>query len=197
MIVRRGRRRTGEARRETKEVEIHVWVDLDGKGIFDGVSGSAFVDHVLRTLSKHSQIDINVQATGDLKHHIIEDLAITLGRALDSALGDKVGITRFGFAYVPMDDSLARVVIDLGGRAYSRIRLGVKCESIEDTKVEDVLHFLEALAQSLQCNLHVRVLYGSNDHHRVEAAVKALALALKTAVSRTGEEGVPSAKGEI
>jgi len=197
MIVRRGRRRTAEATRKTKEVEIRVWMDLDGKGIFNGRSGSDFVDHMLRTLSRHSQIDINVQAAGDLKHHIIEDLAIALGKALDSALGDKVGITRFGFAYVPMDDSLARVVIDLGGRAYSRIRLGIKSESIEDTKVEDVLHFLEALAQSLQFNLHMRVLYGSNDHHRVEAAVKALALALKGAVSRSGEEGVPSAKGEI
>ena len=197
MIVRRGRRRTAEATRKTKEVEIRVWMDLDGKGIFNGRSGSDFVDHMLRTLSRHSQIDINVQAAGDLKHHIIEDLAIALGKALDSALGDKVGITRFGFAYVPMDDSLARVVIDLGGRAYSRIRLGIKSESIEDTKVEDVLHFLEALAQSLQFNLHMRVLYGSNDHHRVEAAVKALAFALKGAVSRSGEEGVPSTKGEI
>jgi len=120
-----------------------------------------------------------------------------LGRALDSALGDKAGITRFGFAYVPMDDSLARVVIDLGGRAYTKIYLGVKSDSIEDTKVEDILHFLEALSQSLQCNMHVRVLYGSNDHHRVEAAVKALALALKMAVLRSGAVGVPSAKGEV
>lgn len=197
MIVRRGRRRTGEATRKTLEVEIHVWVDLDGSGIFNGRSGSDFVDHMLRTLSKHSRIDINVQAEGDLKHHIIEDLAIALGKALDSALGDKAGITRFGFAYIPMDDSLARVVIDLGGRAYSRIRLGTKSESIEDTKVEDVLHFLEALVQSLQFNLHMRVLYGSNDHHRVEAAIKALAIALKCAVTKSGEEEVPSTKGEI
>jgi imidazoleglycerol phosphate dehydratase HisB len=193
----RDRNRTGEARRETKEVEIRVSVDLDGRGEFKGRSGSAFVDHMLRTLAKHSQIDVKVQAAGDLRHHIIEDLAITLGKALDSALGDKVGITRFGFAYVPMDDSLTRVVIDLGGRAYTKIYLGAKGESIEDTKVEDILHFLEALAQSLRCNLHMRVLYGSNDHHRVEGAVKALALALKMAVSRSGVAGVPSAKGEI
>jgi imidazoleglycerol-phosphate dehydratase len=197
MTVRRGRKRTGEAKRKTKEVVIHVWVDLDGRGVFKGRSGSAFLDHMLITLSKHSQIDINVQAVGDLKHHIIEDLAITLGKALDSSLGDKAGITRFGFAYVPMDDSLARVVIDLGGRAYTKIYLGVKSESIEDTKVEDLLHFLEALAQSMQCNLHIRVLYGSNDHHRVEAAVKALALALKTAVSKSVAKEIPSAKGEI
>jgi len=197
MTVRRKKNRTGEAKRKTKEVEIRVSVNLDGIGEFEGRSGSAFVDHMLRTLSKHSQIDVKVEAAGDLKHHIIEDLAITLGRALDSALGDEAGITRFGFAHVPMDDSLARVVIDLGGRAYTKIYLGVKSESIEDTKVEDILHFLEALSQSLQCNLHVRVLYGSNDHHRVEAAVKALALALKMAVSRSGAAGVPSAKGEI
>ncbi|MBM5805775.1 MAG: imidazoleglycerol-phosphate dehydratase [Candidatus Verstraetearchaeota archaeon] len=197
MKMSRDRNRTGESKRETKEVEIRVSVDLDGRGEFRGRSGSAFVDHMLRTLSRHSQIDIRVHAKGDLRHHIIEDLAITLGRALDSALGEKVGITRFGFAYVPMDDSLARVVIDLGGRAYTKIYLGVKGESIEDTKVEDILHFMEALSQSLRCNLHVRVLYGSNDHHRVEAAVKALALALKMAVLRSGSEGVPSAKGEI
>jgi imidazoleglycerol-phosphate dehydratase len=197
MFVRKDRRRTGEATRKTLEVKIHVLVDLDGKGIFNGGSGSNFIDHMLKTLSKHSQIDIHVKAEGDLKHHIIEDLAIVLGKALDSALGDKIGIKRFGFAYVPMDDSLARVVIDLGGRAYSRIHLGTKSESIEDTKVEDMLHFLEALVQSLQFNLHLRVLYGSNDHHRVEAAIKALALALKEAASRSGEVGAPSTKGEI
>jgi imidazoleglycerol-phosphate dehydratase len=189
--------RKGEVKRNTKEVKIRVTVGLNGKGEFAGNSGSAFIDHMVRTLAKHSLIDISVEASGDLKHHIIEDLGLTMGKALNEALGNKAGIARFGYAYVPMDDSLARAVVDLGGRAYSRIYLGVKGGTIEDTKVEDIIHFLESLSQSLQCNLHVRVLYGTNDHHRVEAAVKAMALALKMAVSRGELSDVPSAKGEI
>jgi imidazoleglycerol phosphate dehydratase HisB len=189
--------RRGEAKRDTKEVKIRVTVGLDGKGEFEGNSGSAFIDHMVRTLAKHSRIDIFVEASGDLKHHVIEDLGLTLGKALNEALGIKAGIARFGYAYVPMDDSLARAVVDLGGRAYSRIYLGVKGATIEDTKVEDILHFLESLSQSLQCNLHIRVLYGTNDHHRVEAAIKAMALALKMAASRGELSDVPSAKGEI
>jgi len=189
--------RIGNNERKTREVNIEVTVDLDGAGEFSGSSGSAFIDHMLRTLCKHGNLNIAVKATGDLKHHIIEDLALALGKAINSALKEKEGIMRFGYAYVPMDDSLARAVVDLGGRAYSKIRLGVRGESIEDTKVEDIVHFLESLAQSMQCNMHVKVIYGTNDHHRVEAAVKALALALRMAFSRTGTRGIPSAKGAI
>jgi imidazoleglycerol phosphate dehydratase HisB len=189
--------RIAEVKSKTKEVDIGLKVNLDGTGEFEGRTGSAFIDHMLRTLSKHSRIDISIMASGDLKHHIIEDVAIALGRALDTALGEKIGIERFGFAYIPMDDALARAVIDLGGRAYSRIDLRLKGSNIEDTKTEDIVHFLESLSLSLQCNIHMRVLYGSNDHHRVEAAVKALAISLKTAVSMTGMRDVPSAKGEI
>jgi imidazoleglycerol-phosphate dehydratase len=189
--------RRAELKRKTKEVDITVSVSLNGNGEFVGKTGSAFIDHMLRTLSKHSRIDIDVRANGDLKHHIIEDVAIVLGKAIDKALDDKAGINRFGFAYVPMDDSLARAVIDLGGRAYSKIELGLKGTAIEDTQVEDVLHFLESFSQSLQSNIHIRVLYGSNDHHRVEAAVKALALSLRSATANTGMKDVPSAKGEI
>lgn len=189
--------RKGEAKRKTKEVEVRVTVGLDSKGEYAGNSGSAFIDHMMRTLAKHSRIDVSVEAYGDLKHHVIEDLGLTLGKALNEALGDKAGIVRFGYAYVPMDDSLARAVVDLGGRSYSRIYLGVKGAAIEDTKMEDILHFLESFSQSLQCNLHIRVFYGTNDHHRVESAVKAMALALKMAMSKGEFTDVPSAKGEI
>ncbi len=189
--------RIGEAKRKTQEVEISVNVNLDGKGDFDGKSGSKFIDHMLKTLAKHSRIDIATSAQGDLKHHIIEDLALALGKAIGAALGDRAGICRFGYAYAPMDDSIARAVVDLGGRPFSRIRLGLKEGMVEDTKVEDIVHFLESLAQSLGSNIHIKVLYGSNDHHRAEAAVKALALALKGAVSRSGIDDIPSAKGEI
>ncbi|MEM2001086.1 MAG: imidazoleglycerol-phosphate dehydratase [Candidatus Methanomethylicaceae archaeon] len=188
--------RVGEHKRKTSEVDISVRTEVDGEGIFEGSSGTSFMDHMLKTLTKHSGINIRVRAEGDLKHHLIEDLAIAIGKAMLSALGDKRGIARFGYAYVPMDDSLARAVVDLGGRAYSRIELGVKSEVIEDTKVEDIKHFLETLSQSLQCNMHIRVLYGSNDHHRIEAAIKALALAMRRSVERVGG-GVPSTKGEI
>lgn len=188
--------RVGEHRRETTEVRIHVVVELDGEGAFEGSSGAAFMDHMLRTLAKHSGMNLRIDAEGDLKHHLIEDLSIAIGKAILSALRDKRGIARFGYAYVPMDDSLARAVIDLGGRAYSRLELGVKSDVIEDTKFEDIKHFMETLSQSLQCNMHVRVLYGSNDHHKIEAAVKAFAIALKEAVRVVGS-GVPSTKGEI
>ncbi|MGQ9758956.1 MAG: imidazoleglycerol-phosphate dehydratase [Candidatus Methanomethylicaceae archaeon] len=188
--------RVGEARRETAEVRIKVWVQIEGEGTFEGSSGTAFMDHMMKTLAKHSGMNIKVMTEGDLKHHMLEDLAITLGRAIQSAIVDKKGIARFGYAYVPMDDSLARAVVDLGGRAYARLELGIKGEVIEDTKVEDLIHFLETLSQSLQCNIHLRVLYGSNDHHKIEAAVKALAIALKSSMERRGG-GVPSTKGEI
>lgn len=189
--------RKGKALRKTREVEIEVSVDLDGGGEYEGTSSSAFVDHMMRTLCKHGRMDVRVKVKGDLKHHIIEDLALVLGKALSDALGDKSGIGRFGYAYVAMDDSLARSVVDLGGRAYSRINLGLKGESIEDTRVEDLVHFLESLAQSLQFNLHLKVIYGSNDHHRIEAAIKALALSIRMATSPSGAGGIPSAKGEI
>ncbi len=189
--------RIGEAKRKTREVEIAVKVNLDGKGEFAGTCGSKFIDHMLCTLAKHGRFDIAADAKGDLKHHIIEDLALTLGKAIANALGDRAGICRFGYAYAPMDDSLARAVVDIGGRPCSRIKLGIKEEVIEDTKVEDIYHFLESLGQSLECNIHIKVLYGSNHHHRAEAAVKALALALKAAVASSGSNDIPSAKGEI
>jgi len=189
--------RMGKAKRKTREVEILVGVRLDGTGDFSGNAGSSFMEHMLRTFAKHSRFDLDVKASGDLKHHVIEDLGLMLGKALRESLGDEAGIARFGYAYVPMDDSLARAVIDLGGRGFSKVHLGVRGSTIEDTKVEDLRHFLESLAQALCCNIHLKVLYGTNDHHRVEAAVKALALAFKMAVSREDFMDIPSAKGEI
>ncbi|MDI9643888.1 MAG: imidazoleglycerol-phosphate dehydratase [Candidatus Verstraetearchaeota archaeon] len=189
--------REGERERRTREVNIRIRVCLDGPGELTGSTGSAFMDHMLRTLAKHASFRVDLKAEGDLRHHIIEDTALVLGEAVDAALLERKGIRRFGYAYVPMDDALARAVIDLGGRAYSKVRLGTRGESIEDTKVEDIVHFLESLASALKCNMHIRVLYGTNDHHRVEAAFKALALALREAVSVTGSSEVPSAKGVI
>ena len=136
--------------------------------------------------------------TGDLKHHCIEDLAIGLGEALSKALGTREGITRFGNASVPMDESLASAAIDLVKRPYAVIDLKLRGKKIEDMATEDIVHFFETLATSLQANIHVYTLYGGNDHHKAEAAVKALALSLKQAVTPDPRrKGVPSSKGAM
>jgi imidazoleglycerol-phosphate dehydratase len=185
-----------EYTRETKEVKIKVNLRINGRGIFEGSCGTVFMDHMIKTLAKHGRIDIIVDAKGDLKHHIIEDLAICIGKAINSALRNKEGIARFGFAYVPMDEALARAVVDLGGRAYCKLELNVKDNIIEDTKIEDIIHFLETLSQSLEANIHISVLYGFNDHHKIEASIKALAIALREAMKKIGD-GIPSTKGVI
>lgn len=185
--------------RKTAEVDIAVELNIDGKGKANIETGIKFLNHLLTTLAKHGLFDLEVKAEGDLKHHISEDVALTLGEAVQKAVAAKKGIRRFGSAYVPMDDSLARAVIDLGGRAYTCLDLKLKQSQIEDLKTEDIEHFFESLAQASKSNLHLTVLYGSNDHHKIEAAVKALALALRQAVSieprLRGQ--VPSAKGVL
>jgi len=190
--------RVAEYSRKTRETEIYVKVNLDGRGEADVDTGFAFADHMLRSLAVHSLMDITVKAVGDLRHHVIEDAAICLGEAISRALGDRSGIRRFGYAIVPMDCSLATAAVDLGGRPYSRINLKLKGVAIEDTPYEDLYHFLESLASSLKANIHVQVHYGDNDHHKVEAAFKALALSLREAVSiDPRRRGIPSAKGVI
>jgi imidazoleglycerol phosphate dehydratase HisB len=189
----------GKAERRTPEVDITVEVNIDGSGQGNVETGIGFLNHMLVSLGKHALFDLKVKAAGELKHHVSEDVALALGKALKDALRRKEGIRRFGSAYVPMDDSLARCVVDLSGRAYSNIDLKLSGSKIEDLNVEDIEHFLASFAQALEFNLHVAVLYGSNDHHKAEAAVKALALALREAVAleprMRGQ--VPSAKGVL
>ena len=185
--------------RKTKEVDIVVELDVDGKGTVEVETGIKFLDHLLTTITKHSLFDLKLKATGDLKHHISEDIALVLGEALRKAVNKGKGIKRFGSAYVPMDESLARATVDLGGRAYSIRNLRFMQPQIEDLKTEDIEHFFDSLAQAAKANLHITVLYGSNEHHKIEAAVKALALALRQAVElepRIGDQ-VPSAKGVL
>lgn len=189
-------KREGEYIRETEEVKIKVYVKLDDEGKFEGNAGTIFMNHMLKTFAKHSKMNIKIEASGDLKHHIIEDIAIVMGKAINNALGEKEGIARFGHAYVPMDDALARAVVDLGGRAYCRLELNVKGDFIEDAKVEDIVHFIESLSQSLQANIHIAVLYGANDHHKIEAAIKALAISIREAMKIISKD-IPSAKGVI
>jgi imidazoleglycerol-phosphate dehydratase len=185
--------------RTTPEVKIKVKVNLDGSGSYSVKTGNIFINHIIETLSKHSLIDIYIEASGDLKHHLAEEVALTIGQAIDEALSDKKGIRRFGSAYVPMDDSLARATVDLGGRPYSIIDLNIENTEVEDLKKEDIEHFFRSLAQSSRSNIHLTTLYGSNDHHKVEAATKALALALKDACSIEPRrlKTIPSTKGEL
>jgi len=191
--------RKARVERKTAEVDILVELNVDGKGKANTETGIKFLDHILNTLAKHGLFDIYVKAKGDLKHHISEDVALTLGEALQKAVAEKKGIKRFGSAYVPMNESLARAVVYLGGRAYSCLDLKLKQPQIEDLKTEDIEHFLESLAQASKSNLHLTVLYGSNDHHKIEAAVKALALALRQAVAleQRIKGQIPSAKGML
>ena len=185
--------------RKTKEVNISVELDVDGKGNTDVQTGIKFLDHMLITLAKHGLFDLKVKAEGDLVHHVSEDVGLVLGEALYKVTNKGKGIRRFGCATVPMDESLARAAVDLGGRPYSVRNLRLMPLQIEDVKTEDIEHFFDSLAQAAKANIHVAVVYGGNEHHKVEAAVKALALALREALSvepRIGD-AVPSAKGVL
>ncbi len=190
--------RTEEVYRKTKETEVTAKVNLDGEGRIQVETGVAFFDHLLTSFATHSLIDVTAKVKGDLKHHSVEDLAIGLGEALGKALGNREGITRFGAATVPMDESLASAAVDLIKRPYTVIDLKLRGKKVEDMATEDIVHFFETLAPSLGANIHVWTQYGGNDHHKAEAAIKALALSLKQAVALDPRrKGVPSSKGAM
>ena len=190
--------RKDEVYRKTRETEVKVKVNLDGKGLADANTGVPFLDHMITSLATHSLIDITATVKGDLRHHAVEDLSIGLGEALNKALGSREGIARFGSAAAPMDCSLAFAAVDLVKRPYFKIDLKLRGKKVEDMPTEDINHFFETLATSLFANVHVFVQYGSNDHHKAEAAVKALALSLRQAIAvDPRRKGVPSSKGVI
>ena len=190
--------REDQVYRKTKETEVNLKVNLDGEGKVEAKTGISFFDHMLASLATHSLIDITAEVKGDLRHHSVEDLAIGLGEALNKALGNREGITRFGYAITPMDCSLAFAAVDLVKRPYSKVDLKLRGKKIEDMTTEDINHFFETLATSLCANIHIFVHYGSNDHHKAEAAIKALALSLRQAVAfDQRRRGGPSSKGVI
>ncbi len=190
--------RKKEVYRKTKETEVKIKVNLEGKGRAEANTGVPFLDHIVTSLATHSMIDMVAQVQGDLKHHSVEDLAIGLGVAINKALGDRKGIKRFGYAAAPMDCSLAFAAVDLVKRPYFKIDLKLRGKKIEEMPTEDINHFFQSFSTSLCANVHVFVQYGSNDHHKTEAAVKALALALRKALSLDPRrKGVPSSKGVI
>src|SRR3990170_380721 len=190
--------RMEEVYRKTRETEVTVKANLDGEGKADANTGVSFLDHMVTSFSTHSLIDVTAKVKGDLKHHAVEDLAICFGEALNKALGTREGLTRFGYAAAPMDCSLAFAAVDLVKRPYFKIDLKLRGKKVEDMATEDIVHFFESLATLLSANVHVFVQYGSNDHHKAEAAVKALALSLRQAVAMDPRrKGVPSSKGVI
>jgi imidazoleglycerol-phosphate dehydratase len=191
--------RTAEVSRQTRETRVEVRVDVDGAGKADVQTGVGFFDHMLDLLARHSLIDLRVRAEGDLQidaHHTVEDVGIVLGQALDRALGDKRGIFRYGWAIVPMDESLAQVAIDLSGRPALVFNADFSGRAIGTFDAELVEEFFRALVSNARMNLHVSAPYGTNGHHMAEAIFKATAKALRQATSLDPRNsGVPSTKG--
>jgi imidazoleglycerol-phosphate dehydratase len=186
--------------RRTNETEIAVRLNLDGAGITDVTTGIGFLDHLLDALARHARFDLELSCTGDLHiddHHTAEDCGLALGTALQQALGPRVGIRRFGYAYAPLDEALARAVVDISGRPLSDLNLGLTRERLGDLSCENIPHVLASLASTAGMTLHVDVLKGENDHHRAEVAFKAVALALLSAVEASGFDDVPSTKGSL
>ena len=194
--------RNAKIQRKTSETDISISINLDGSGQYSISTGVGFFDHMLTAVSVHGLFDLMVQATGDLHidtHHTIEDVGIVLGRALAQALGDRTGITRMGHAIVPMDEALALVAVDFGGRGYFGFDGHFSTNRIGQVGTSLIPHFLESVAHEGRLNLHARLLAGHDDHHRAEAIFKALARALDMAVQRDERLAgqVPSTKGTL
>lgn len=186
--------------RRTNETAITLQLYLDGQGDANIATGLGFLDHMLVAFARHGGFDIELSCEGDLEvddHHTVEDVALALGRAFDQALVERRGIARFGHAYAPLDEALARVVVDLSGRPSHAVDMGFKRAMIGEVATENLVHFFQSFATTGRMALHVDVLKGENDHHRSEAAFKALALAMKQAVRLTDRDDVPSTKGVL
>ncbi len=193
--------RSAQIERRTGETHVAVTLTIDGRGRADVATGVGFLDHMLALFAHHGLFDLVVRAEGDLHvdaHHTVEDVAIGLGQALDRALADRRGIVRTAHSYVPMDETLGFVALDLSGRPYAVIDVTWRSTSLGGIEPDLVRHFLETLAFHGRLNLHARVLYGLNDHHQAEALFKALARALDAATQiDPRREGVPSTKGVL
>ena len=195
------RMRRAQIERNTKETKIKLELNLDGSG--EGVidTGIGFFDHMLELLKKHALIDLSVKAEGDLKvdyHHTVEDVGLVLGQALDTALGDRKGLTRYGFASIPMDEALCETSLDLGGRPFLVMQCAMKHMMVKDFEVKLVEEFFRAVSVESRSNIHLRQVYGDEAHHVCEGLFKSFARALRAAVKIDPcEKGVPSSKGVI
>jgi imidazoleglycerol-phosphate dehydratase len=194
-------RRQAEVRRETKETKIFLRLDLDKAGEPKIATGVGFFDHMLEALAVHGRIGVELEAEGDLhidQHHLVEDVGIVFGQALREALGEDLRIQRFAAAYAPLDDALARAVVDISGRAYLHYGIEVSRPMVGDFDTDLVLEFFTALTANARLNLHLDLIRGHNAHHQLEASFKAFALALRSAVKLDGSLAeVPSTKGSL
>ena len=192
--------RKSKIKRETKETSVSVSLNIDGSGKTSVDTGISFLDHLITSFGKHAMLDLAVKAASKdkIEHHLIEDTAIAIGSSVDKALGSRAGITRFSYASVPMDESLAETSLDLVKRQYSKVTLLTKRNSVEGISKEDIEHFFKSLTQNLNACIHVTVKYGDNDHHKIEAAIKSLAVAFRNAsLADKKQKGVPSTKGAM
>ncbi len=193
--------RQATASRKTRETDITVTVNLDGTGTSTIATGIGFLDHMLEAFSKHSLIDLNVAATGDLHidgHHTTEDVGLVMGQAIREALGDRAGIRRFGSATIPMDEACARAAVDISGRPYLVWKVEFSQDRLGEMDTELFKEWFAAFAQMAGLTLHVEVLYGANNHHKIEASFKALARALRQAIEMDPRSpGIPSTKGSL
>jgi imidazoleglycerol-phosphate dehydratase len=190
--------RKKELMRKTSETDIKISLNLDGNGKSDVSTGIEFLDHMLNSFARHSFFDLEVKAEGDTgvdDHHTVEDVGILLGDVFKEAIGDKRGIKRMSHAIIPMDDALATVAVDIGGRSYSVMNFTFKKAKVGDLSTENVEHFFESFANSARININARV-EGENDHHQIEALFKAFARALSDA-SRVEHDTIPSTKGVL
>ena len=185
--------------RETKETSVKVELNIDGKGQFEITTGIRFFDHMLSQLAQHGTFDLKLSATGADQHHVVEDVAISLGKALNQSLGDKRGIVRMAHALVPMDETLAMVALDISGRGYATFEASFNSTTIEKMSTDLLRHFFVSLASEAKLNIHAKVLSGIDDHHKAESLFKALARALDAA-TRLDERiagRIPSTKDTI
>jgi imidazoleglycerol-phosphate dehydratase len=194
--------RISTVKRKTKETKVTIELNVDGKGISEIGTGIGMLDHLLEQVARHGRFDIKIKAQGDLKvneHHTVEDVAISLGKALHEALGERQGIVRMGHAIVPMDDALALVSVDIGGRGYANVDISFAKEYIGELPTGLIKHFLQSFAFEARLNLHAKLLAGEDDHHKAEAIFKALGRALDSATEIDGRIAgeVPSTKEVI
>ena len=189
--------RAATIKRETKETKVNLELNLDGSGKWVINSGIKMFDHLLSQMAQHGRFDLEISASGDDQHHVAEDVAICLGKALGEALGEKRSITRMGDASVPMDDALAMVAVDISGRGYTVLEMPFAENDMLGFATDLIRHFLESLAIEARLNLHARIIYGKNDHHKAEALFKALgrALDIATTVDERIAGELPSTKG--
>jgi len=195
------KKRVAKIARKTRETDITVELNLDGSGDYRISTGIPFLNHMLELFAKHALVDLKIKARGDLEvdyHHTVEDVGLTLGKALDEALGDRKGIVRYGWSVLPMDEALSRVAIDLGGRPYLVFGVTTRRKKIRDFDLGLIQEFFRALVTESRMNLHIKQMYGEDPHHVYESIFKGFAKALAMACGKNSRvKGIPSSKGKI